>query len=415
MPERRRAADLSAAVLAGGSIALLSFADGGFFESAWPPAAIAFAAAAGLAALLLPGRELTWPELVFCAGLAGLAGWQALSAAWSLEPADSLREGQRGVVYFAAALAFVTVARRSRGSLLIAGVVWGTAAVAAYSVAQRVIEGARDEPFQGLVLNQPLGYANALGALAAVGLVGMIGLAAARASRLAFAVAAAFAALFAATLALTSSRGSWLAAAVGVATLAVFRAAPTRARVVWLGALGLAVAAVLVSPLVASLTTLERGLSDRPYYWWTAWHAVPDYTPLGSGGGTFDVLWAERAPIPVAVRDAHSLYLEALVELGPLGLALILLGLLAPVIAALRSQPSWPVAGAAGAYVAFLFHAGIDWDWEMPAVTVAGIACGGALLAGRPMPGLTRIEDRWILLMASILLAAGAASYILGG
>src|SRR5262249_34477379 len=37
-------------------------------------------------------------------------------------------------------------------------------------------------------------------------------------------------------------------------------------------------------------------------------------------------------------------------------------------------------AGALGAYVAYLVHAGIDWDWEMPAVTVAALACGVALL-----------------------------------
>jgi hypothetical protein len=30
--------------------------------------------------------------------------------------------------------------------------------------------------------------------------------------------------------------------------------------------------------------------------------------------------------------------------------------------------------------VAYLVHAGIDWDWEMPAVTVAALACGVALL-----------------------------------
>jgi hypothetical protein len=33
-----------------------------------------------------------------------------------------------------------------------------------------------------------------------------------------------------------------------------------------------------------------------------------------------------------------------------------------------------------GAYVAFLVHAGVDWDWEMTAVTMAALACGVALL-----------------------------------
>jgi hypothetical protein len=51
-------------------------------------------------------------------------------------------------------------------------------------------------------------------------------------------------------------------------------------------------------------------------------------------------------------------------------------------VAAVRT-PSAAGAAAAGAYVAFLFHAGVDWDWEMPAVTVAGLACGVALMAER--------------------------------
>ena len=46
------------------------------------------------------------------------------------------------------------------------------------------------------------------------------------------------------------------------------------------------------------------------------------------------------------------------------------------------------VAPAAAAYSAFLVHAGLDWDWEMPVTTLAGLACGAALLAsGR---GLSR-------------------------
>jgi len=35
--------------------------------------------------------------------------------------------------------------------------------------------------------------------------------------------------------------------------------------------------------------------------------------------------------------------------------------------------------------VAFLVHAGLDWDWEVPAVTLTGVFCAGALVVeGRP-------------------------------
>jgi hypothetical protein len=80
------------------------------------------------------------------------------------------------------------------------------------------------------------------------------------------------------------------------------------------------------------------------------------------------------------VRDAHSLYLETLAELGPVGLLLLLCALATP-LAAIGAARRLPLAGAAlGAYVAFLVHAGIDWDWELTAVTLAALTCGIALL-----------------------------------
>jgi hypothetical protein len=67
---------------------------------------------------------------------------------------------------------------------------------------------------------------------------------------------------------------------------------------------------------------------------------------------------------------------------------------------------------ATGAYVAFLFHIGVDWDWEMPAVTVAGLACGTALVTGhgRSLP----VADRYALGLAALLLCLGVLSAVLG-
>ena len=414
MPHDRRLAGLAAALLGAGGIVLLGFADGGYFESSWPPPALAFAAAAGLAALAPVEIRLSRGDAVLVGGLAAFAAWEALSAAWSLEPADSLREAERGLVYVAAALAYVAVARRGLAVTLVAGLLAGATVIAGYSVADRLIEGPREEPLQGTLLIQPLGYANALGLLAALGLVSVLGFAAAKPSARALAVAAPILALFVVTLLLTHSRGAWLAAAAGAGTLAVFSLGRAAVRAAWLACLGLAVAAVLIAPLVVNPTTLERVLSDRPYYWWTAWHALPDHLPLGSGAGTFDLLWAAGAPIELFVRDAHSLYVETLVELGPLGLALVMAALLAPLATTLRAPPAGPTATAAAAYVVFLVHAGFDWDWEMPAVSLFGIGCGAALLArgGRPWPKAPPGEA--VVALACVLVVAAAAAYALG-
>src|SRR5262249_42899696 len=37
-------------------------------------------------------------------------------------------------------------------------------------------------------------------------------------------------------------------------------------------------------------------------------------------------------------------------------------------------------AALCGAYVAYLAHSAIDWDWELPVVTVAALLCAAALL-----------------------------------
>ena len=58
------------------------------------------------------------------------------------------------------------------------------------------------------------------------------------------------------------------------------------------------------------------------------------------------------------VRDAHSLYLEILAELGPIGLALLVTALVVPLVALWRVRAWAPAATPAAAYLAWLVHAG---------------------------------------------------------
>jgi O-Antigen ligase len=111
--------------------------------------------------------------------------------------------------------------------------------------------------------------------------------------------------------------------------------------------------------------------------------ALDDYRAhpvLGSGAGTFERWWLEDRGVALKVRDAHSLYLESLAELGPLGLAALLALLAAPLVAAVRSRRSPYVAPALAGFVALVVHAGLDWDWEVPAVMIAGLTCAGVLV-----------------------------------
>jgi O-Antigen ligase/Tetratricopeptide repeat len=122
----------------------------------------------------------------------------------------------------------------------------------------------------------------------------------------------------------------------------------------------------------------------RAELWEEAWDDFRANPALGSGPGTYAEYWNLHRPVPHIVRDAHNLYLEMLAELGPLALALLLLTLGAPLVAAVGARREPLAIGAIGAYVAFLVHAAIDWDWELLGVTVPALACGAALLMLRP-------------------------------
>jgi hypothetical protein len=104
-------------------------------------------------------------------------------------------------------------------------------------------------------------------------------------------------------------------------------------------------------------------------------HAV-----LGSGAGTFERWWLADRRVALKVRDAHSLYLEILAELGPFGLVTLLAMIAAPLVAAVRVRRSPHTVPALAGFVALVAHAGIDWDWEVPAVMLAGLTCAGVLL-----------------------------------
>jgi O-Antigen ligase len=129
----------------------------------------------------------------------------------------------------------------------------------------------------------------------------------------------------------------------------------------------------------------------------TAWQEVADHPVLGGGAGSYDEYWFRHRRVSETVHDAHNLYLETLAELGPIGLFLLALVLGVPLAAVRRARSSPMAAAAAGAYVAYLVHAFVDWDWEMPAVTLTTLFCGLALLAlargeGEPRPLRPRLR-----------------------
>ena len=145
---------------------------------------------------------------------------------------------------------------------------------------------------------------------------------------------------------------------------------------------------------VRSSADARRRLTDpanngRLDHWRVALDVSRDDRLKGHGAGTYEIAWAQERPVQFVVRDAHSLYIETLAELGIVGLALLggaLLVLLAGLVRHIRGPDRALYAALAAMAVAWLLRAGVDWDWEMPVITVWLFALGGAVLA-RPEDG----------------------------
>ena len=103
----------------------------------------------------------------------------------------------------------------------------------------------------------------------------------------------------------------------------------------------------------------------------------------GVGAGGWSVYWLRYRPFDEGAQDAHSLPLQTAAELGLIGLALLAAFLAGVGIAAadaLRAAPAL-AAGPLAGFVVYVAHSPLDWDWEMPAVTLIAIVLAGLLIA----------------------------------
>jgi O-antigen ligase/polysaccharide polymerase Wzy-like membrane protein len=137
----------------------------------------------------------------------------------------------------------------------------------------------------------------------------------------------------------------------------------------------------------ARITSLETA---RGHYWRVALAAFGRHPLDGLGSGSFAADWRRKRGHDQPALDVHSLYLETLAELGLVG-GLLLLGfagtVAAGVVRAVRAAAGDPVVAAAAAVVgAFAVHVALDWDWEMPAVSLIALILAAAVLRPRMDP-----------------------------
>ena len=170
-------------------------------------------------------------------------------------------------------------------------------------------------------------------------------------------------------------------------------------------------------PLQAGEGDLQRRLlsvsgNGRGDYWHVAWTMARDEPLHGTGAGSFEAHWLQDRPISFYARDAHNLYLETLGELGALGLILLVATLALPLAVLPHVRRLRYCPAAAGAFIAYLLHASVDWDWEVPAVTLAALFCAAALLASRRSALLTGRARVTALALAAPVLAIALVMHV---
>ncbi|HEX6491570.1 MAG TPA: O-antigen ligase family protein [Gaiellaceae bacterium] len=390
------------------------------------------------AALLRGEARLPGPYGVAFLGLFGaFTAWTFASVAWSEDVAQSVLEGERLLLYAAAGAAFLLVGRKHAERFLV-GILAAITLACGWALCLRAFGGPGSYDVVSASLGAtrrlaaPLGYSNGLGVFAAIGIVLAVGIAARRRS----VAAAAPVLVLVPVLYFTYSRGAWLALGAGLlAAGLLLRPSVPRPVAIGLGsALALALVSVLVwvgGPLGAlrkfsgagpavkanqSSRLLSLSGSSRAQYWHVAWREYAAEPWLGSGAGSFQRRWLRLRPAALPVLDAHSLYLETLAEVGPIGLLLLVALLSSPLLAAFRSAAPARAAPAFGGYVAFLVHAAQDWDWELPAVTLAGLGCAAVLLlhAERRERAAPSPRRRALALAAVLALALAALGALAG-
>jgi hypothetical protein len=323
--------------------------------------------------------ELAAIALVLAARLAGdpsRPGWLRRLAAAAVAPLGMglYLSFSRGALFAGAAglVALVAIAPRRQAIRAIA-----------LAVATSVLAGAAAAPFRGVT--------GLLGRLATREVQGAVSLA----LLVVIAIGAAFVGV------------RWVRLPAGAAGEGGDRAVRLPPRAPWI-ALGLVCAGLAAAILLgaketsklpsganaARLTTFQ---SDRYEYWRVALTAFTSEPLRGVGAGGWAVKWLELRRISAYAVDAHSWELQTLAELGLVGLALLIALVGGVVGAARRALARLPglAAGPVAGLVVWLAHSPLDWDWQLPALTLVAVALAGTVLGlAGGSPVLPRADAR---------------------
>jgi len=270
----------------------------------------------------------------------------------------------------------------------------------------------QDTQFLGRA-SAPFGNPNSLAGLLVLLVPPCVGLALRRGASAHERVVAAWLALvFLAGLALTLSRGGWLALSLALAVWPVWRGGSRfRGRGVLVGFLVLVAMAAVTWGLVRSSPQAKQravalwddvGERSRPMMWRAAWANFRAHPWVGTGAGSYDVRFELHRPETEQKRPvwAHNDYLNTLSDYGGIGLLLLAVavggvtwqarrerGRIGREAAPRERRPWDPLRsslvqqGIGVGLAAFALHAAVDFHLKLP-----GLAMLAAAMAALAMP-----------------------------
>jgi hypothetical protein len=166
--------------------------------------------------------------------------------------------------------------------------------------------------------------------------------------------------------------------------------------------------------------------SGRWQFWDAAARQWTEHPFAGDGAGSFEPWWAQNGTLDWFVRNAHSLWLETLGELGVVGFLLLAGAFVVGVAAGLGrlrgrlDEDRATVAALLAVVLGFVLGAAIDWIWQLPAVAALallslGLLSGPATIAHaraeRP-PGTSFAVRAALVLAAWIAICAQALPFL---
>jgi O-Antigen ligase len=143
-----------------------------------------------------------------------------------------------------------------------------------------------------------------------------------------------------------------------------------------------------LSPAMVSWSSPHRVSQHR-----VAFAELADQPVIGTGPGRAVLRWRDDTGRTLQARFVHDEYVQVAVELGLVGLALLLvtLGAVGYAVWQGRASGGVPWAGVVAALTAFAAHGGLDFVWHLPAIPFVAMLLGGTatvphMVGGRPVP-----------------------------